>query len=105
MLFLMNTSILTNLGTFEYVEIRQEKVVELMINNDWTSAIGHESTAEVMRTLTGLSVGMNRISVKMETGDQAIVFKLDSRPAEGAILDRSELERIGFSWGMITRIK
>lgn len=100
----MNTSILTSFGKFDYSPIDLSEVVELMVNNDYQSAIGHESTAEVMTTLTGINVVMNRITVDMQVGDSAIVFKLNARPAEGAILNREELERIGFSWGILKRL-
>ena len=105
MIYIMNTSILTGFGSYDYEPISLESVIERMTDNQTLSAIGHESTADVITTLTGITVKMNRISVDMQIGDSAIVFKLDARPPEGAILDQKELERIGFSWGLITRTK
>lgn len=105
MIYLMNTSILPNFGSYTYEPISQKNVVQQLTTRRWTSAVGHDSTAEVVTILTGVPVKMNRITIELKIGDSAIVFKLNSRPPEGAILSREELEKIGFSWGIITKTK
>lgn len=62
------------------------------------SAIGHQSTAEIVSELLGAEVPMNRISVTPQEGDLFLCFKLNSRPPEGAILSREQIEEIGYSF-------
>ena len=64
----------------------------------YISAVGHESTAAIMTELLGLPVAANRITVEPVKGDIFYCFKLDRRPPEGAILDRAQLEELGYSW-------
>ena len=58
------------------------------------SAVGHESTAKILSELLGIEVPVNRIMVKLEEGDEAIIFQLFTRLAEGKVLNRSELEEL-----------
>lgn len=64
----------------------------------YTSAIGHQSTADIMSELLGITVEMNRITVHPEPGDVFICFRLNTRPPEGAILDRQTLETVGYGF-------
>ena len=70
----------------------------------WTSAVGHESTAEVLTNLLGVNIPQNRITVSPVPGDRFICFRLMSRPPEGAILDRPTLEEIGYEFALMRYI-
>ena len=70
----------------------------------WVSAVGHESTAQVLSDLLGVSIPANRITVEPVPGDRFLCFRLLRRPAEGAILDRSTLESIGFEFALMRYI-
>ena len=107
MLTLLNTSILTEYGDFSYSGITLETAKQLVWNAEQErglqSAIGHESTAQIMSELLKTTVPVNRIQYKQAVGDTALVFKLNGRPPEGKILSRDEIETIGYEWGRITR--
>lgn len=64
----------------------------------WMSAVGHQSTADLMSEVLGIEVPMNRLTVQAQEGDTFLCFKLNSRPPEGAILDKEMLESIGYSF-------
>lgn len=107
---MLNTSILTNFGTYSYVPATLKDVCERLGSHvcdpDHSvieSAIGHQSTAEILTELTGIDIPVNRINYRQEVGDLAIIFKLNDRPPEGKILSREEIEEIGFSFGLLTR--
>jgi hypothetical protein len=103
MLTILNTSILTAYGQFEYIPLTLEKAKELVQSLSFQSAIGHESTAQIISTLLNVSCPVNRINYMQQIGDLALVFKLNGRPAEGKILTQEEIEKMGYSWGLIVR--
>ena len=109
---LLNTSILTSYGTFSYQPMSLERVKERINSFDFVggeplpvlSAIGHQSTADILSELLEIPVEVNRINYRQELDDLAIVFKLKGRPLEGAILSREEIEAIGYEFGFLTRL-
>ena len=124
MITLLNTSILTNYGDFQYSKCSLEDARSLIFNHcpncqgggcptcsgfgeipSFSSAIGHESTAEILTELLGIEVKMNRQMYKQDVGDTAVVFKLNGRPEEGKILSRNEIEEIGYEFGILKRSK
>ena len=105
-MYILNTSILTGFGSFIYEPIEENRVVAEMQHYGFTSAIGHKGAADAINAVLApyqIVVKVNRIQAYMKVNDTAIVFKLKSRIAEGTILNKQEVEKIGFEWGMITR--
>lgn len=101
---LLNTSIITGDGSYEYRTISQPDALRLLDDHDGTvSHIGHDSTAAIMTELLGVDVPMSRVPYTQRAGDIALVFKLNGRPPEGRILSREEIESIGYTWGLLTR--
>jgi hypothetical protein len=103
-LALLNTSIVTNDGSYSLKTIDLMEAQDLVSNSDLDSAIGHESTAQAMTQLLGVTVETNRQMFAQEVGQEALVFKLNGRPPEGAVLSREQLEDIGYSWKLLTRL-
>jgi len=103
MLYVLNTSILPNFGKYEYEKINSDKAKELLNSSDFTSAVGHQATADVLTKILKTKVPVNRVQITLNQGDRAIVFKLEKRLPEGKILNKEELEQIGFSFGLLTR--
>jgi hypothetical protein len=103
---LLNTSIITADGRFEYKTITQEQALELLdVHDGIVSHIGHESTAQIMTELLGEKVPMSRAPFAQKAGETALVFKLNGRPPEGRILSREEIDQIGFTWGILIRLQ
>lgn len=106
---LLNTSIITKEGTFTYKKISlmdaqqnidayKEQGLEVL------SAIGHESTAQILSKLLGIEVKVNRMFYEQSPTDNVIVFKLNGRPEEGKILSTEDIEKIGYSFGLLTMV-
>lgn len=76
MLYILNSAVITTPGKYSYRLIDKEYAIELLSNNKWVSTIGYESTAETMSELVGMKISKNRVTIKMETGDIAIVFRI-----------------------------
>ena len=102
---ILNTSILTTVGIYELKDITLEQAQDLVHNNDILSAVGHQSTADILTTLLGTTVPMNRIQFAQEVGQKALVFKLNGRPEEGKILTQQEIEEIGYKFQLLIRHK
>lgn len=103
MVTILNTSILTTFGRFEYYPLSLEEA-KIFVSEGFQSAIGHQSTAEILSELLGVEVPVNRIEYRQQSGESAIIFKLNGRPPEGVILSKEDLERIGFEFGLLTKI-
>jgi hypothetical protein len=67
-----------------------------LLANGFISAVGHQSTAQLMSAVLGISVPYCRAQIYLEPGDQAVGFVLKGRPPEGKVLTAEELQRIGF---------
>jgi hypothetical protein len=108
-LVLLNASILTEYGMFKYRRLTLDEA-QLIVREFQAegktieSAIGHQSTADLLTMLLRYPVAANRIEFKQGVGDLALVFKLKGRPPEGKVLSREEIESLGYEFGLIERI-
>ena len=102
---ILNTSILTAPGKYDLKDISLEDAKDLVADNDLDSAVGHVSTAQVMTTLLGVDIPVNRQMFVQEAGQKALVFKLNGRPEEGKILSAEEIEQIGYKFQLLERIE
>ena len=101
---LLNTTIVTTDGDYSIKTISLEKAKELVKNANLLSAIGHQSTADIVWELLEIPIKMNRIMYTQEVGDIALCFKLKGRPEEGKILTAEEIETIGYEFKTMERI-
>lgn len=99
---ILNTSIITAFGSFKYEPLTLVEA-QAVIQNGFTSYVGHDSTCDILSELLETPIAMNRAQFAQAEGQQALVFKLNGRPPEGQILSRAQLEEIGFSFGLLTR--
>jgi len=65
---ILNTSIITTDGNYTLTTITTTQAQELAQNNQILSAVGHEVTAQVLTTLLGVNVLVNRIMYAQEVG-------------------------------------
>jgi|SRR3990167_595219 len=104
MLTLLNTSILTAHGAWDYQPVSLVEARKLVASRPWQSAIGHDSTAAILTELLGVEVPVARIQYQQGPDDLALVFKLRGRPPEGAVLSVAEIEAIGYDFGTIVAV-
>lgn len=102
---ILNTSIATTYGKYEYIQINLDEARDLVRQPEGVlSAVGHESTAQILSTLLGMEVSVNRIFFQQQAGQEALVFKLRGRAPEGVILSTEEIEALGYDFGRLTRL-
>lgn len=101
MLYLLNSAILPLKEGEKYLikakEITIQEAKELVTKEQFTSAIGHQATAELLSNILGINIPMNRISIKVTHGDKILAFMLKQRLAEGVVIKTAdELQKIGY---------
>ena len=101
---LLNTSILTNTGNYQYRPIDLERAQSIARGRTIESAIGHQATAEILTELLSIPVTVNRVNYSQKQGHSALVFKLKGRVPEGCILSREQIDEIGYEFGVLTRL-
>jgi hypothetical protein len=101
-IFVLNTPILTEYGSYEFRKTDLPEV-KALLSQEFASAIGHEGTATLMTQLTGITIPANRIAIKMQSGDLAIVFRVLTRLPEGKVLSDEELAAIPYEFGILER--
>lgn len=103
MLYLMSTTVIPHgaNGVWRMSAIAAEAAAELAQSTPWASAVGHASSAEAMTAVLGVTVLPNRLTVEPAPGDVFLCLRLHSRPPEGVILDRPQLEALGYSWALL----
>jgi len=100
---ILNTSIITADGNYTLTTITTIQAQELAQNNQILSAVGHEATAQVLTTILGVDIPVNRILFAQEVGQQAIVLKINGRIPEGKILSLEDIEEIGYTLKLMVR--
>lgn len=99
----LGSSIVTTDGLYDRKTIEVKRAREL-VRRGFVSYVGHPATCEILTSLLGVEVPMNRDQFSQEVGQKALVFKLNGRPAPGVELSKEELEKIGFSFFELTRL-
>ena len=84
-----------------FAELNLGKVKELLNNGNFVSAVGHQSTADFISMLVGVSVPANRTSIKLQYGDELLVLQLMSRLPEGVVLSKEEVEKVPHKWYLV----
>lgn len=102
MVTILNTSILTNFGSYNYEPINLDEA-KILISDGFESAVGHQSTCDVLSALLNTDVRMNRIQYSQKIGDTALIFKLKGRAEEGKILSVEEINSMGYEFGLLKR--
>lgn len=108
-LVLLNTSIITTYGTYEFKPITLDGAMALIAdfqleNLAIESFVSHQETADFLTSLLNFPVTFNRTNFEQAVEDIALVFKLRQRLPEGKILNRDEIEAIGYEFGLLRRI-
>jgi hypothetical protein len=105
-IYILSAPVLTDWGTYVFWEGSKQEIEEITRQMTWDgfiSAVGHEGTAQLLSQILGIPIPTSRISVKMERGDIALVFRVLERLPEGKVLSKEELEKVPYSLGILMK--
>ena len=89
------------------VRLTQRKITvseaKEILKEGFISAIGHESTANLLTRLLGIEVPVNRVQVFLGPCDKAVSFVLKVRLPEGKVLTDEEIAQVPF-YLMLTQV-
>ena len=103
-IYLLNSPVLPNHGTFKFMLMDHNDAIRMLRTNSSVSAIGHEATAKMLSKLWAMDIPVNRTQIHMDIGDQAIIFRLQTRLPEGMVLNEYELSKISYELGLLERV-
>jgi len=76
MRYILNSAVITNWGYWLYKPISLEEAREWLNRGPFISTIRYKETAETVYQLTGIYVPRSNVTIQMEPGDEALVFRL-----------------------------
>ncbi len=83
MKYLLNSAVITTEGTFKYHLISTQEAQNWINEGRIVSTIGYRETAIALaKVLNCKAPAVNRVIVKMQPGDEALVFRLTLPPGE-----------------------
>ena len=88
--------------TFRRVTVEEAKAI--LSSQSFTSAVGHEGTAQLLSKLLGVHIPYNRQTIYMQPGDQCLHFFLSTRLPEGRVLSEDELKTLDY-WLVLSEVK
>ena len=93
-------SMLPQGGLINIVEV-QDKHVKAILSDGFISAVGHQSTADFIKLITGIDVPVNRVAITLQPDDKVIVLQLQGRLPEGKVLTLEEVSTIPYKWFIV----
>lgn len=85
-------------ATLKIRRITPEEAKILLRGENFTSAVGHKATAEVLTMVLGVEIPENRIEIKFRSGDKLLIGTLRRRLQEGQVLQHLSPEDVVLFW-------
>ncbi len=76
MKYLMNSAVITSPGIYSYRLVSVEEAKKWAEFGSVYSTVGYEETAEALSKILGKEVPLNRKTIVMKKGEEALVFRL-----------------------------
>ena len=84
MRYILNSAVITAPGDWHY-DLISPDAARQWAQGGFVSTVGYEQTAEALSQLLGVPVPVDRKSITMQVGDEALVFRLVFPPGTGRI--------------------
>lgn len=80
--YILNSAVITTPGLYNYILIDAEKAQKWLADGNFDSTIGYQETCDALEKLSGVKVPCNRKQIRMQAGDEALVFRLIMRMSD-----------------------
>jgi len=90
MKYLLNSAVITAPGRYDYRHISAAEAREWYAAGPVTSTIGYAETAAALAELLGAAIPVDRRTIVMQPGDEALVFRLVLPPGSTRIDPRDK---------------
>lgn len=102
----LSTTMLPDRGVVEFTNLdsassARDALTSIRDEPDFTSAVGHEGTADVFSALLRLPVQAARVMITLKPGDWAVVGQINTRLPEGKVLSARELANLPIRWVLV----
>jgi len=104
MIYIINSPVLTNFGSFEYKQSSINEIKLLLRECEFVSAVGHEAAAALLTKLLETPIPLNRIAVYQGIGDIFIVIKPKNRLDINKEYSQTDIENMGYELGLLRRL-
>jgi len=101
--YLSNAFSLSMLTSDVLLRVKELSINEVrdLLKESFMSAVGHESTAQLLSQLLDISVPVNRVSISLRPSDKLVVFQLLTRLPEGKVLTLDELKQLKYKFYLV----
>ena len=83
--YVLSSAVITFPGEYRYYLIPVGSAKRWLSRGKFISSIGYDATADAMGILLGVRPPVQRQAIKMNVGDEALVFRLKLRVRDAAI--------------------
>ncbi len=106
MRYILNSAVITSPGTYRYRLLSVEEA-KRWLEGGFYSTIGYEETADAFERIFGVRPEVRRELIKMNPGDEALVFRLTKRLGDVSVKGHIGTEEVlaNLEIGLLERIE